>query len=223
MTHGTPPKRIWKCAGCGLQMPGDCSCVTNVATSWEPDHMMVFKDQLRLETTSENIARDMSEGRFPERSEPQVVVIPEAERKTILTSEAEAMVAAALRGAAVAVSERADWPEDDHGRTLHPGLFARVATVILDLIPQPASAALDKLIAEAVNAERDALAATNAALEAKVAGLVEAAEDAEYDLLQWLECSKSLTAAGFNMDGTADVTAKLTAAISHIKRGKTNG
>jgi len=72
-------------------------------------------------------------------------------------------------------------------------------------------------------AERDRLAAANAALEAKVAGLVEAAEDAEYDLLQWLECSKSLTAAGFNMDGTADVTAKLTAALSHIKRGKTNG
>lgn len=42
-------------------------------------------------------------------------------------------------------------------------------------------------------------------------------------LLQWLECSKALTAAGFNMDGTAEVTAKLTAAISHIKRGKTNG
>ena len=71
--------------------------------------------------------------------------------------------------------------------------------------------------------ERDTLAAANAALEAKVAGLVEAAEDAEYDLLQWLECSKSLTAAGFNMDGTADVTAKRTAAISHIKRGKTKG
>ena len=71
-------------------------------------------------------------------------------------------------------------------------------------------------------AERDRLAAANAVLEARVAGLVEAAEDAEYDLLQWLECSKSLTAAGFNMDGTADVTAKLTAALSHIKRGKTN-
>lgn len=55
------------------------------------------------------------------------------------------------------------------------------------------------------------------------AGQAEAAEDAEYDLLQWLECSKALTAAGFNMDGTAEVTAKLTAAISHIKRGKTNG
>lgn len=72
-------------------------------------------------------------------------------------------------------------------------------------------------------ADRDRIAAANAALEAKVAGLAEAAEDAEYDLLQWLECSKALTAAGFNMDGTAEVTAKLTAALSHIKRGKTNG
>lgn len=72
-------------------------------------------------------------------------------------------------------------------------------------------------------ADRDRIAAANAALEARVAGLVEAAEDAEYDLLQWLECSKALTAAGFNMDGTAEVTAKLTAALSHIKRGKTNG
>lgn len=68
-----------------------------------------------------------------------------------LTSEAEAMVAAALRGAADAVSERADWPEDDHGRTLHPELFARVVEAILNTTPQPASAALDKLIAEAVN------------------------------------------------------------------------
>ena len=74
-----------------------------------------------------------------------------------------------------------------------------------------------------LRAERDRLADANAVLEAKVAGLVEAAEDAEYDLLQWLECSKALTAAGFNMDGTAEVTAKLTAALSHIKRGKTNG
>lgn len=71
--------------------------------------------------------------------------------------------------------------------------------------------------------ERDRLAAGNKALEDKVARLVGAAEDAEYDLLQWLECSKSLIAAGFNMDGTAEVTAKLTAALSHIKRGKTNG
>lgn len=77
--------------------------------------------------------------------------------------------------------------------------------------------------AEKAEAERDRLAAANAVLEAKVAGLVEAAEDAEYDLLQWLECSKALTVAGFNMDGTAEVTAKLTAALSHIKRGKTNG
>lgn len=72
-------------------------------------------------------------------------------------------------------------------------------------------------------ADRDRLVAANSKLEAKVAGLAEAAEDAEYDLLQWLECSKALTAGGFNMDGTAEVTAKLTAALSHIKRGKING
>lgn len=74
-----------------------------------------------------------------------------------------------------------------------------------------------------MTATRDRLVAANSKLEARVAGLAEAAEDAEYDLLQWLECSKALTAAGFNMDGTAEVTAKLTAALSHIKRGKTNG
>lgn len=78
-------------------------------------------------------------------------------------------------------------------------------------------------LARTVIALHAQLADAKAVLEAKVAGLVEAAEDAEYDLLQWLECSKALTAAGFNMDGTADVTAKLTAALSHIKRGKTNG
>ena len=78
-------------------------------------------------------------------------------------------------------------------------------------------------LARTVIALHAQLADAKAVLEAKVAGLVEAAEDAEYDLLQWLECSKALTAAGFNMDGTAEVTAKLTAALSHIKRGKTNG
>jgi len=121
--------------------------------------MMVFKDQLRLETTSENIARDMSEGRFPERSEPQVVVIPEAERKTILTSEADAMVAAALREAEqnylhlnTAAYEVWKWFE-----TARPDLIGPRAEKLRDAVmgprpygvaDQPASAALDKLIAE---------------------------------------------------------------------------
>lgn len=60
-----------------------------------------------------------------------------------LTSEAEAMVAAALRGAA------------DLADTTFSGSGTDAAMVIrhaiLASIPQPASAALDKLIAEAVN------------------------------------------------------------------------
>lgn len=47
----------------------------------------------------------------------------------------------------------------------------------------------------------------------KIKALVEAAEDAEYDLLQWLECAEELVKAGFNMDGTAPTVAKLTAAL----------
>ena len=72
-----------------------------------------------------------------------------------LTSEADAMVAAALRGATrVAVEAAIDyWEETEkpveqrkHGGK---GLPACVAAEIEGLIPQPAAAALDKLIAEA--------------------------------------------------------------------------
>lgn len=78
-----------------------------------------------------------------------------------LTSEVEAMVAAALQGAA-----HVDWtagrnvadtaPEylNDWQRGLVAGQSA-FRDAILALIPQPASTALDKLIAEAVAAERD--------------------------------------------------------------------
>lgn len=79
----------------------------------------------------------------------------------ILTSEADAMVAAALRGAVrVAVEAAIDyWDETKkpveqrkHGGK---GLPACVAAEIEALIPAPASAALDKLIAEAEAAERE--------------------------------------------------------------------
>ena len=43
--------------------------------------------------------------------------------------------------------------------------------------------------------------------------LREALEDAEYDLAQWCECAPELIKAGFNMDGTADVLAKVSAAL----------
>lgn len=64
----------------------------------------------------------------------------------ILASEAEAMVAAALRGAANMVGSL--FP-------LVPEAGRELADRIIRLIPQPASAALDKLIAEAVKAERE--------------------------------------------------------------------
>jgi len=216
MTHDTPPKRIWAFDRYvnGILM----------AEGVEIEKAETF------EQAAKAAVRLASSG---PKGEAPVLVLRD-------TSEADAMVAAALRGAA------------DLADTTFSGSGTDAAMVIrhaiLASIPQPASAALDKLIAEAVNAEQDRVTriaaslfpggydnnrikiedrlseiAANAALEAKVAGLVEAAEDAEYDLLQWLECSKSLTPAGFNMDGTADVTAKLTAALSHIKRGKTNG
>lgn len=79
----------------------------------------------------------------------------DCEAPYILASDAEAMVAAALRGATqVAVEAAIDyWKETEkpveqrkHGGK---GLPACVAAEIEGLIPQPASAALDKLIAEA--------------------------------------------------------------------------
>ena len=52
-----------------------------------------------------------------------------------------------------------------------------------------------------------------AAALAREAVLREALEDAEYDLAQWLECGPELIKAGFNMDGTADVLTKVSAAL----------
>jgi len=48
---------------------------------------------------------------------------------------------------------------------------------------------------------------------AEIARLREALEDAEYDLAQWVECAPELIKAGFNMDGSADVLAKVSAAL----------
>lgn len=47
----------------------------------------------------------------------------------------DAAVAKALEDACVAVSEHADWPEDEHGRTEQGGLFARVINAILAITP----------------------------------------------------------------------------------------
>ena len=47
----------------------------------------------------------------------------------------DAAVAKALEDACLAVSEHADWPEDEHGRTEQVGLFARVINAICAIAP----------------------------------------------------------------------------------------
>lgn len=44
-------------------------------------------------------------------------------------------IAEALEKACLAVSEHADWPEDEHGRTEQVGLFARVINAIRSITP----------------------------------------------------------------------------------------
>ena len=53
--------------------------------------------------------------------------------------------------------------------------------------------------------------ATEQAVE--IERLREALEDAKYDLAQWVECAPELIKAGFNVDGTVDVLAKVSAAL----------
>lgn len=48
----------------------------------------------------------------------------------------------------------------------------------------------------------------------------EALQDAEYDLCQWLACDVWLVKAGFNMDGTAEVVAKVRAALAALEGGE---
>jgi len=116
-------------------------------------------------------------------------------------ADAKAAQAKVVERACLAVSEKADWPEDEHGRTEQPELFARVINTIRALAPAGGLAAVQALRAERdrfeaalgraclvggttylveraekAEAERDRLAAANAALEAQVARLVGALE-----------------------------------------------
>lgn len=52
----------------------------------------------------------------------------------------DAAIARALEKACLAVSEHADWPEDEHGRTEQGELFARVINAILSITPAAALA-----------------------------------------------------------------------------------
>lgn len=81
----------------------------------------------------------------------------------------DAAVAKALKDACLAVSEHADWPEDEHGRTQLVGLFARVINAILAITPARAPH-----VNETPKSEHDA-GDVLTALPADVAAVVEEA------------------------------------------------
>ena len=62
----------------------------------------------------------------------------------------DAAIAKALEGACLAVSEHADWPEDEHGRTEQVDLFARVINAIREITPAVTPAPDAAAIREAV-------------------------------------------------------------------------
>ena len=57
----------------------------------------------------------------------------------------------------------------------------------------------------------------------RVARLVEAAREAEFDLSEWLECRGELIKAGFNMDGTEGLRDRLRAALAAMDTPKGGG
>lgn len=60
-------------------------------------------------------------------------------------ADAEAAQALVVERACIAVSEQADWPEDEHGRTEQSELFARVINAILALAPAEDLAEVQRL------------------------------------------------------------------------------
>lgn len=136
---------------------------------------------------------------------PLLAAAPDLARQLLATmierDEAQAAQALVVERACLAVSEQADWPEDEHGRTEQPELFARVINAIRSLADQTGVKLLEEMRAErdrvasinvkhcesvntllvdgarledrskSAEADRDRLAAANAVLEAKVAEL----------------------------------------------------
>lgn len=64
------------------------------------------------------------------------------------------------------------------------------------------------------------LARPSQAGDERVARLVEAAREAEFDLSEWFECRGELIKAGFNMDGTEGIRDRLRAALAAMDTPK---
>ena len=101
-----------------------------------------------------------------------------------------------------------DAPQSISPRTGKPARIALTLLLPHNLGSVDAENANAALIAAAPDLHR---LATELAAENK--RLRDALEDAECDLAQWCECAPELIKAGFNMDGTADVLAKVSAAL----------
>ena len=129
MTHDTPPKRITREEA---QAAVDPMLVAEILRDFGANFDKVYPVGV------------LARGVGPEQS---MIGLAIKRGHLVTRSEAEAMVAAALRGAA------------DLADTTFSGSGTDAAMIIrnaiLASIPQPASAALDKLIAEAVKAERE--------------------------------------------------------------------
>ena len=67
------------------------------------------------------------------------------------------------------------------------------------------------------------LARPSQAGDERVARLVAAAREAEFDLSEWLECRGELVKAGFNMDGTEGIRDRLRAALAAMDTPKGGG
>ena len=83
---------------------------------------------------------------------------------------------------------------------------------------------VDCAIAEILNAALDGrLARPSQAGDERVARLVWAAREAEFDLSEWFECRGELIKAGFNMDGTEGIRDRLRAALAAMDTPKGGG
>lgn len=109
---------------------------------------------------------------------------PDLARQLLATmterDEAQAAQALVVERACLAVSEQADWPEDEHGRTEQPELFARVINAICSLADPTGVKLLAELRAERdlLRADRDSAARMWQASEQEREAAVERAREA---------------------------------------------
>lgn len=100
-------------------------------------------------------------------AKPTVEQIVHLYGREAFQSMIDVAIAEALEGACLAVSEHADWPEDEHGRTEQVDLFARVINAIREITPAVTPAPDVAAIREAALREAECQAAGRCIAEGK--------------------------------------------------------